>query len=195
MCPLLVDNCNDFAIDLYSKLAGRTTGNLFVSPSSVVVRISDDNGGSERRDSSRNGERCDSRCLQTESIERSASCAPTRETGGLDFRVANRLWGQSGYHFLNDFLQTTEQCYGASLETVDFRTAAENSSLSNQRLGRRTDCRKITDLIPPGTLDEMTRLVITNAITFWETGKMSSTQRIPRNRISGSPPMKAVPLT
>lgn len=46
------------------------------------------------------------------------------KTGGVEFRIANRLWGQRGYHFLSDFLRITERFYGARLAEADFIDAA-----------------------------------------------------------------------
>ena len=80
--------------------------------------------------------------------------------------VANRLWGQEGFDFRPEFLATTRESYGAELAQVDFARQAEparrriNAWVEEQTQG------KITDLIPPGVLDAMTRLVLTNAIYF-----------------------------
>ena len=35
------------------------------------------------------------------------------KTGGVELRIASKLWAQQGYRFVDDFLATTQSCYGA----------------------------------------------------------------------------------
>jgi len=89
---------------------------------------------------------------------------------GYQLVVANRLWGQEGYQFQPDFLQTTKRYYHAELMPVDFRQSEKARQTINEWIGEATK-GKISDLIPRGMLDEMSRLVLTNAIYFkgkWE---------------------------
>lgn len=89
----------------------------------------------------------------------------------FQLEIVNTLWAQNGYPFLDEFLQTLATDYQAGMKLVDFVNAAEearqaiNASVEEQTRGR------ITDLIPPGVLDQLTRLVLVNAIWFkgtWE---------------------------
>ena len=86
--------------------------------------------------------------------------------GSHRLSLANRLWGQEGYHFLPDFLALTRESYGAELAQVDFVHEAEEAREAiNTWVEEKTE-GKIVDLIPRGVLDELTRLVLTNAIYF-----------------------------
>jgi len=92
---------------------------------------------------------------------------PEEMTGDrFQLNVANAIWGQDGLAFQDDFLATLEQYYGAGLRLVDFIHAAEqarqeiNAWVEDQTGGR------IKDIIPEGVLDEMTRLVLANAVYF-----------------------------
>lgn len=84
----------------------------------------------------------------------------------FDIRVANSLWGQHDYPFLEDFLVLLAENYDAGMNLVDFVTAAEvarqtiNSWVEDQTAGR------IVDLIPQGVITDLTRLVLVNAIWF-----------------------------
>src|SRR5262249_46795734 len=85
---------------------------------------------------------------------------------GYRLSVANRLWGQEGFHFLPGFLAITREHYGAELAQVDF---ARQTEPARQRINAWVEEQtqgKIPDLIPPGVLGDMTRLVLTNAIYF-----------------------------
>ena len=54
---------------------------------------------------------------------------------GYELRVANRLWGQKGYEFLPDFLQTTRQQYGAELGVLDFAETHGSRPAGDQHVG------------------------------------------------------------
>jgi serpin B len=79
--------------------------------------------------------------------------------------VANRLWGQTGFHFEEAFLKSTLERYGAEPGAVDFAKSEQARQTINQWAGEKTN-GKIADLIPPGLLQEDIRLVLTNAIYF-----------------------------
>ncbi len=81
-------------------------------------------------------------------------------------RVANSLWGQQGFPFLEDFLTLLAENYDAGMNLVDFFTAAEDARQTiNTWVAQQTEGR-IADLIPPGVITELTRLVLVNAIWF-----------------------------
>ncbi len=83
-----------------------------------------------------------------------------------ELRIANALWGQKDYKFLPAFVGLVEKQYGGTLRNVDFVTAAEQArQMINAWVAKQTN-DKIKDLIGPGVLDAMTRLVLTNAIYF-----------------------------
>ena len=79
--------------------------------------------------------------------------------------MANRLWGQKGYAIRPEFLALTRQQYGAEMMLVDFAQAKAASQEINQWVEQQTN-DKIKNLIPPGSLDALTRLVLTNAVYF-----------------------------
>lgn len=109
--------------------------------------------------------------------EPTATPAPTEEPGAtatrterpaVPFRlsVANAPWGQTGYPFARAYLQLLERNYGAGLRQVDFESEPEGSRRTiNQWVAENTG-GKITDLLAPGAVTELTRLVLTNAVYF-----------------------------
>jgi serpin B len=84
----------------------------------------------------------------------------------MEVRIANRLWGQSGYRFLPAYLQLTKDRYGAELGEVDFmhQTEAARQAINSWVKVETKD--KIKDLIQSGVLNQDTRLILTNAIYF-----------------------------
>ena len=89
-----------------------------------------------------------------------------KDGAGFRLNITNAIWGQQGYEFLTTFLDTLARNYGAGMRLVDFAGAPEAARLSiNQWVSEETEGR-ITELVPPGLIDPLTRLVLTNAIYF-----------------------------
>ena len=90
--------------------------------------------------------------------------------GAYQLTVANRLWGQQGYEFLDSFLSLLRTNYGAELAPLDFGMSDAARKTINAWVEKATN-DKIKDLIPQGALTPLTRLVLTNAVYFkgtWE---------------------------
>ena len=76
----------------------------------------------------------------------------------------SQLFGQRGYPFDDAFLVAVADRYAAPLAVVDYQSDAEAVRvLINRWVASRTADR-ITDLIPTGVLDGLTRLVLVNAM-------------------------------
>jgi serpin B len=76
------------------------------------------------------------------------------------------LWLQTGYNFLKDFLELTEEYYDAGLNHVDFAKDSEAAcNKINIWVEQKTNNR-IQKLIKPSMINALTRLVLTNAIYF-----------------------------
>jgi serpin B len=97
--------------------------------------------------------------------------------------AANAIWGQEDYPWRDSFTDGLRDHFGASLNDVDFGNDADeitediNDWVSDQTRG------KIDDIMPEGELNEMTRLVLANAVYFkgkWATAfKKESTRPQP----------------
>jgi serpin B len=89
----------------------------------------------------------------------------------VTLRVSNALWGQRDTTFEAGFLDLLAEQYGAGMRLVDFQADASGARREiNDWVSDQTEDR-IEDLIPEGALDQMTRLVLTNAVYLlapWE---------------------------
>ena len=88
-----------------------------------------------------------------------------------DMAIANRLYGEKTLSFRKEFVGLTDQAYGAKLVSSDFMGNSETERLGiNQWVSEKTKNR-INGLLPRGSLNFRTRLVLVNAIYFkgkWE---------------------------
>ncbi|XP_077411145.1 serpin peptidase inhibitor, clade B (ovalbumin), member 1, like 3 [Vanacampus margaritifer] len=80
--------------------------------------------------------------------------------------VANRLYGEQSYQFVEDFLKDTTKHYKAELEPVDFVRNFEAARLNINKWVESETRGKIKDVLASGVLDSLTRLVLVNAIYF-----------------------------
>ncbi len=170
----LVAGDTAFALDLYRQTAGDT--NLVLSPYSVAAALTMTYAGArgdtaaQMRDVLHLG-LGDDRIHAARNEEDLRIGAPAEPGPGDDrqpftLQVANSLWGQQGYPFLDEFLTLLAEHYGAGMNLVDFVGAAEEARQTINAWVERETEGKITDLIPEGVIDDLTRLVLVNAIWF-----------------------------
>ncbi len=104
-------------------------------------------------------------------------CAP------FSLRLANAAWAQKGLSLEPTYLDTLARSFGVGVKLADFRTAAEPARLAiNQWVAEETE-QKIRDLLPAGSVDPSTRLVLVNAVYFkgtWAT-QFDARQTTPSN--------------
>ncbi len=166
LTPIVKGN-NDFALAIYRQLAAGQKGNLFFSPNSIHAALAMTSTGARGNTAAQMSKTLR---LPTQNPHEAYAgllkqLKPPKE-GGYELRVANALWGQKGYPWLKDFLDTTKAGYDAGLREVDFVTATEAARKTINAWVEGQTNRKIKDLLKPGVLKPLTRLVLTNAIYF-----------------------------
>jgi serpin B len=171
----LVEGNSAFAFDLYQVLKERD-GNLFYSPHSISLALAMTYAGARGETETQMAETLRFllsqerlhpafRYLDGELASRGKGAAG-RDGEGFRLNIANAIWGQEGYQFLAEFLDVLAANYGAGLRPVDFMGAPEKARETiNDWVSEETEGR-IEDVIPPGLIDALTRLVLTNAIYF-----------------------------
>ncbi|XP_067303925.1 leukocyte elastase inhibitor-like isoform X2 [Pseudorasbora parva] len=85
--------------------------------------------------------------------------------------IANRLYGEQSYQFVEKFLDDAKIYYEAGLEKVDFMNKSEAARVNINKWVEKKTQEKIKDLVQPGDINELTELVLVNAIYFkanWE---------------------------
>jgi serine protease inhibitor len=170
---VVVAGNNAFAVALYGQLRSQS-GNLFFSPESISTALAMAYAGA-RGDTASQMAKTLHFTLPLDQLNPAMGALlgdlnTTHQNYQLN--VANALWAQQGYTFLDSFLNVLKTDYGAGLNQVNFKGATEAARLTiNQWVEKKTQ-DKIKDLLQPGALRSDTRLVLTNAIYFkgdWET--------------------------
>lgn len=169
----LVEGNTAFALDLYGQLKNQP-GNVFVSPYSISTALAMTYAGA--RDAT---ERQMSQVLHFGPNQRlhpafaaiQSELSQAGKQQGIELDIANALWAQKGHPFQDAFVQIAQGDYQANINQADFVTGAESARAEINRWVTQQTKDKIQDILPSGSLDAMTRLVLANAIYFkgiWE---------------------------
>jgi serpin B len=169
----------DFAFALYGKLKdepnatvprGEPNNNLFFSPYSLSTALAMTYAGARGNTEKQMaetlhftlpGKRLHSAfgTLQKQIIQ-------NEKSRGYQIILANALWGKKGEPFLKEFLDLNKKFYNAGLTLLDFVNETKKSrKIINDWVEEKMK-EKIKNLIPSKGVDELTVLVITNAIYF-----------------------------
>jgi len=164
---------NAFAVNLYGQLR-KQDGNLFFSPESISTAFAMAYAGARGTTSVQMANTLHF-ALPPDRLHPAMGTLLTSLNAahpGYQLHVADALWAEKDFTFLDDYLKLTSADYGAGFNRVDFKGAPESVRQTiNQWVEQKTE-NKIKDLIPPRAISPATRLVLTNAIYFkgdWET--------------------------
>jgi serpin B len=171
----LVGGNSAFAFDLYQVLR-EGNDNLFYSPYSISLALAMTYVGARAETERQMAEALQFLLPQDRlhpafngldlELARRGQGAQGKDGEGFRLNIANAIWGQEGFEFLAGFLDVLAENYGAGLRPLNFVAAPEEARVTiNEWVSDQTEGR-IEDLIPPGAIDGMTRLVLTNAIYF-----------------------------
>jgi serpin B len=161
---------NAFGLMLYNQLRNND-GNLFFSPYSVAQALTMISAGARGDTAQQMAQTLHSAFPQAR-LHPAANALDlalsSRGAGQEGFRleIANSIWGQRDYAFQPEFLDLLATNYSAGLRLQDFKTAPEPARAAiNAAIAEQTQ-DKIKELLPPGSIDGLTRMVLANAIYF-----------------------------
>jgi serpin B len=180
----LVEGSGEFAFALIEQLVAEQaqrkepSGNLAVSPYSISTALAMTYAGA----------RGETATEMAKTLRFSAVPAPLLHDTFADLlsvvnanpranyftiHTANRLWAEADFvpEIRPEFREVTSRHYGAEIAPLSFKTDAEAARATiNHWINEQTG-DKIPKLIPPRGVDNLTRLVLTNAVHFhgfWE---------------------------
>lgn len=165
----VVERNTAFGLSLFRQLR-ESEGNLFFSPYSISTALAMTYGGA-RGETQKEMADVLHFPLELGAHHEGFSALQSRvkaiqRNGSVRLSVANSLWAQRDYRFLEAFLKDTKRFYGAGLQTVDFIRETEAARLTINAWVEKETERKIEGLLKPDILTPQTRLVLCNAIYF-----------------------------
>jgi serpin B len=164
---------NEFASKMYSQLAESENGNLFFSPFSIISALGMADAGAK-------GE-TDQQIRKALSVQLPADDFHAALNGldqsiesyaatvnNLEFKNVNSIWSHNGQGFAlkMGYLDKLEVNYGAGVNLLNFSENPDSSRIIiNDWVSEQTNNR-INELLPAGSINSLTRVVLTNAIYF-----------------------------
>lgn len=174
-----VKGTNAFGFELYQRLAAGQSGNVFYSPLSTAMALAMTYAGAAGETESQmasvlhNTLPRDTYHLAFNKLAielASRNIAPhTAEEGTKSVKLlpVNASWAQKDYGILPAYLDTLSTRYNAGQHILNFISDPEGSRVTiNQWVADHTE-QRIKDLLTPGSIDNDTRLVLTNALYFY----------------------------
>ncbi|MBM4071836.1 MAG: hypothetical protein FJ271_23355 [Planctomycetes bacterium] len=184
----VVEGNTGFAIDMYRQLLKQKSGpNLFFSPYSISLALTMTAEGARGATAEQIGKVLhfpstarrigdDAQLIPWRTalihtglarLNRDLAGTPKKQSDRHELRIANGLWGEQSYPFRQQFVETLKGAYDiGAAQPCDF---VGNADAERQRInGWVADqtSKRIKDLLPPGSVNRGTRLVLANAIYF-----------------------------
>ncbi len=171
----LVAGNTAFALDLYGQVRS-DPGNVFYSPYSISVALGMTYAGARGETEAQMADALRFTLGQDRlhpafnavdlALASRGEGASATDGEGFELNVVNKLWGQIGFAFRDEFLDVLAQYYGAGMSLLDFSASPEPSRVAINDWVSDVTRERIEDLIPFGVITPDTRLVLTNAIYF-----------------------------
>jgi serpin B len=164
----LVEGNNQLAFDLYQKLLEEEQGNVFFSPWSIESALGMTYEGAKGQTAEEMEKVLH---LPADDIERQSSFARlyneiNQPNPDFLLHTANALWLQKDYPFQQEYMDAVENYYKGATTNLDFVSNAEGARQTINAWVESHTNGKIKNIIPPGVLNSLTRLVLTNAVYF-----------------------------
>jgi serpin B len=169
----LTDENNAFALDLYQSLHAQD-GNLIYSPYSISLALAMTYAGARGDTESQMAEtlhfspqnKLHSALNALDLALAKRDQAGSNDETALQLNLANAVWAEQTFPFLNDYLDVIAQNYGAGIQQADFIHQPEAVRREINGWVSKETRDKVQDLIPEGVLDPSTKMVLVNAIYF-----------------------------
>jgi serpin B len=179
---------NDFAVDLYTRVrADAPAGNLLTSPISASLALTMTYAGAAGTTATQmatalhfgaaagsitDGQNALSQLFAKRGSDALAADAQTANGNGdpapspddYQLQVVNSVWGQKAYPWEPPFLDLLARSYGAGVFLEDFAAQPDPARLAINAWVSSQTADKILNLLPVGSIDDYTRMVLVNAI-------------------------------
>jgi len=180
---------NAFAVDLYTRArqSSSPTSNFLTSPISASLALTMTYAGAGGQTATQmatalhfgaaassifDGQNALSQALGARAAAALASDTQTATGDGqpapsasdYQLQVVNSVWGEQTYTWNQPFLDTLAKSYGTGVRLEDFVNQPDPARQAINAWVSTETADKINDLLPPGSLDDTTRMVLVNAI-------------------------------
>ena len=167
----VVEGNNKFAFKLFHQVQGGTTGNQFFSPFSISTALAMVYAGARNETALQMSQTLNFPLNDKFHGEYKHLLGKLHEgaDGKIKLNIANGLWAQKDFKFLDTYFDVVKSNYNSELKNVDFKDNEEREATRkdiNSWVEQNTN-NKIRNILGQGDLNALTRLVLVNAIYFY----------------------------
>lgn len=163
----VVDSNNQFAFDFYKEIVKSENSNVFYSPYSISSALAMVYAGAKGDTAS-----------EIKSVFHYPSVEALKnnfaaiyndintKNDNYELKTGNALWVENTFPIIPGYVDTISDYYGGKISNLDFKNKTEESRLTiNGYISEQTN-NKINDLLSSGSVSNLTRLILTNAVYF-----------------------------
>lgn len=166
----LSDFVNEFTMNIYKYVVvSQTSSNVFMSPSSMMVVLTMLHVGARNNTKDQMTKVLKlTRMKNTDVLQHMETFVNTLKRGSksVTLSAANRLFPHKDKTILEDYVSLVRKHFSADVKLMDYTTKAEEARQEiNQWVEGETNS-KIKNLLPGGSLNSLTAMVVVNAIYF-----------------------------
>ena len=166
--PAMITRNNQFALELY-KIISRKPGNMFYSPFSISAAL-----GMTYTGSKANTEKQIASVMHFATNDAAfynnyqayLASINNLNNDAVSIYTANSFWAQADFTFKKEFVEIIRNHFSGEIKNVNFAKEAEKCRQEINKWVESKTNNKIQNLIQPGLIDDLTRLVLVNAIYF-----------------------------
>jgi serpin B len=167
----VVEGNNKFAFKLFHQAQFGTTGNQFYSPFSISTALAMVYAGAKNETALQMSQTLNFQPSDKFHSDYKHLLDKLHDgaDGKIKLNIANGLWAQSDFKFLDSYLNLVGQNYRSTLHTVNFTEAVARDKACNEInawVAKNTN-DKIRNILSRDDLNPLTRLVLVNAIYFY----------------------------
>ncbi|CAF0726935.1 unnamed protein product [Brachionus calyciflorus] len=160
---------NSFTHRLYNKVNAGKNENVFISPFSISTALAMCHAGAKTETAEQLKSLLSFSNLSNDEILSLNSSLISNVNSNLGenvtIKTANKIYPKQGYEVLSDYLNSVRKNFHADVQSLNFSDASGSAKVINDWVSSQTN-DKIQDLISPSVLNDLTRLVLVNAIYF-----------------------------
>ena len=169
----VIETINDFGFDLlkiFNQDQELKDANIFYSPTSIVVSLAMVFLGSRGNTADQIAKVLKWYSYEFEDVHLALKslqeAIAESEHSNLELKIANRIWGHEHLDETAEYKESSLAFYNTPIAKADFKESYERAREEINQWVEQNTGRKIKGFLPPGAVNQDTRLALINAIYF-----------------------------
>jgi len=159
---------NQFALDFLKQVSANDKGNVFFSPTSISIAMGMTFAGAKgvTQDQISKVFHFPSNNKKFHSQQGGVIKRLTAKADSIQLSIVNSLWAEQSYPLKSSYRKLIVNTYSATFQSLDFANKFNDCRmLINDNISKSTN-QKINNLLPEGSVNNLTKLILTNAVYF-----------------------------